>query len=88
MCLKKNTCEVIDSLQRRNLIKTEPATLLRGESRGRAKNISQSADYNAETGNHSKQEEPFLNTIVLTKKEKPVLNVEQDPGEPWYFTHL
>jgi hypothetical protein len=88
MCLKETTFEVIDSLQRRNLIKTEPITLSRGESRGRAKNISQTAEYDAEKGNRLKQEESFLNTIVLTKKEKPVLNVEQDPREVWYFAHI
>ena len=88
MCVNENTVEVIDSLQRRNLKKTEPITLPRGESRGRAKNVSRSAGYNAEIGNRSKQEESFLNAVVLAKKEKTVMNVEQDPRETWYITHI
>jgi len=88
MCVNEKMCEVVDSLQRRNLRKTEPIALPRGESRGRAKNVSRNTRYSAEIGNRSKQEESFLNTVMLAKKEKNVLNAEQNPKEPWYFTHI
>ena len=90
MCPMADVYELRDHPQKGNVEKSETENLLKEESIDTTENMSREKDYFFETRNAISEIDtiPGKITMLHTRKTSIILQAEEDPRKPWYFTHV